>query len=358
MPFQSSVSRRAFLKAVSVTPVLGTLPGLIGVQEPVADFLHKLTPVGRSLEWENGYVWCNSPIDGPDGKVHVFYSRWTADRKMSGWLNGCEIAHAVADAPEEPFQYVETVLAPRGGNYWDATTCHNPHVQKIDDIYYLFYMGNANGKTNTKRIGVATAKSLSGPWIRSDEPILQPGQPGAWDDHCTTNPAFVKNTDGSCWLYYKSWNTEEYENATGPIRANRKYGLAIAKTPEGPYIKSDKNPLLDFSARGNNEQLEDAYVWREDGKFKMLARDMGFYNHESGLYLDSRDGLHWSPPLIAYRNLKTYVQEPSPPDHLKRYGRFERPQLLIRQGKPAYLFTAAQGGKFGTSSAFIFRINQ
>src|SRR5687768_892046 len=113
-------------------PFLGIASRLCA-QNTVADFAKKLVPLGRNLEWEKGYVWCNSPIDGPDGKVHVFYSRWTADRKMGGWLNGCEIAHAVAASPEKPFEYVETILAPRSGNFWDATTCHNPHIQKVDD---------------------------------------------------------------------------------------------------------------------------------------------------------------------------------------------------------------------------------
>jgi len=66
--------------------------------------------------------------------------------------------------------------------------------------------------------------------------------------------------------------------------------------------------------------------------------------------------LHWSDPLIAYEALSTYIAEPPAPPHLKRYGRLERPQLLLKDGKPEYLFTASQGGKHMTSSAFILKI--
>ncbi len=359
MAFLSLItSRRNFLKIFAWAPLFKWANGLSqSPQDQFSNFAHTLTPIGRNLESDGWYVWCTAPIDGPDGKVHVFYSRWKADRKMGGWLNGCEIAHATASTPEQPFQYIETILAPRGGDFWDATTCHNPHIQKVDGKYCLFYMGNSNGKTNTKRIGLATADSLSGPWKRPDKPLLEPGDGGAWDDHCTTNPSFIKHPNGKYWLYYKSWNTKEYENATGPVRGNRKYGLAIADSLEGPYHKSEHNPILDFSSRGNNAQLEDAFIWLQNNKFKMLARDMGFYNHEVGLYLDSADGFNWSEPLIAYNPLRDYIQEAPPPTYLKKYGRFERPQLLIRNGKPAYLFTAAQGGKYGTSSSFIFKIN-
>jgi hypothetical protein len=72
-------------------------------------------------------------------------------------------------------------------------------------------------------------RQASIPWTRYDKPLLEAGTEGAWDDHCTTNPSFIKHPNGEYWLYYKSWNTKEYQEAQGAIRGNRKYGLAIAK---------------------------------------------------------------------------------------------------------------------------------
>lgn len=86
----------------------------------LSDFEKRLQPVGRALEFEDYYVWCNSPIEGPDGKIHVFFSRWPKEKKMSGWINSSEIAHAVADKPEEPYTYMSTILTPRGEGFWDA----------------------------------------------------------------------------------------------------------------------------------------------------------------------------------------------------------------------------------------------
>lgn len=318
-------------------------------------FCRSLVPCGRILETEGYYVWGISPVYGADGKVHVFYSRWPEKYGMGGWIHQSEIAHAVADRPEGPYRYVETVLAPRPG-YWDATTCHNPHIQYLEGKYYLFYMGNSDGKTRTKRIGVATATALEGPWTRCDRPILEAGEEGAWDDHCTTNPAFLRHPNGQCWLYYKSWNNEEYEEAVRGIRGNRKYGLAMADHPEGPYTRYSGNPLVDFSVYGNNRQVEDAFVWYQDQKFHLIMRDMGFFNHEVGLYFESEDGLHWEAPQIGWYEAAHYIQEPPAPSHLRRYGRFERPQLLMKNGKPAYMFNAMQGGKYKTASGFVFRI--
>lgn len=129
----------------------------------VSDFAKRLKPLGRRLEMEGYYVWGTSPIQGPDGKAHVFFSRWPAKYGMGGWIHKSEIAHAVANTAAEEFEFQSVVLTPRGAGYWDGTTCHNPHIKKVDNKYCLFYMGNSNGKTSTKRIGLAVADSPYGP---------------------------------------------------------------------------------------------------------------------------------------------------------------------------------------------------
>lgn len=356
------MNRKEFLHSASLLSAGLLLPGMVPAnslleKESQPGFADRLVPVGRRLQMEGYYVWCNSPIEGPDGKIHVFFSRWSAKKSMSGWIRGSEICHAVADHPEEPFRFVSVVLAPRGGDHWDASTCHNPHIQYVDGKYCLFFMGNSNGKTNTKRIGLATASSLYGPWERPDKPLLDVGKPGTWDDHCTTNPSFIKHPNGEYWLFYKSWNTEEYERAAGKaVKGNRKYGLAIAKQLQGTYVKYEGNPVVDFSNRGGNAQFEDAFIWMQDDKFRMLARDMGVFSDDVGLYLESDDGKHWEEPSLGYHPLKHYAEEPPAPEYLKRYGRMERPQVLFLKGKPAYLFTAAQGGKYGTSTSLVLKI--
>ncbi|MGE4586294.1 MAG: glycoside hydrolase family protein [Mangrovibacterium sp.] len=360
------LNRRHFIRQSFLTGGLLYGAGLAGwasLQEKqyadrdISSFSKRLRPLGRILELEGYYVWGCSPILDPEGRIHVFFSRWDARKGMGGWINASEIVHAVASEPEGPYTVLETVLAPRGEGWFDGTTCHNPHIQFVDGKYCLFYIGNSNGKTNTKRIGLATAGSLDGPWKRPDRPLLEAGPEGAWDDHCTTNPAFLQQPDGACWLYYKSWNTAEYEHPADPnIRGNRKYGLAVAKQVEGPYERYAGNPVVDYSSLGNNRQLEDACVFRGKGKYYMLARDMGRFDHEVGIILDSNDGVHWSEPKISYFGMSRYRQEPPAPAHLRRYGRFERPQLLMCDGKPTHLFVTSQGGKYQTASPFVFGI--
>lgn len=359
------MDRRSFLAFTAGSSFLFTgftllepFMSIPGPGEKISDFAKRLRPIGRRLETEGYYVWGTSPITDHEGKIHVFFSRWPSEYGMGGWIHKSEIAHAVADSPEGDFRYVSTVFAPRGKGFWDGTTCHNPTIKYVDGKYCLFYMGNSNRKTDTKRIGLAIADSPYGPWKRPDNFLLDASEgENAWDNHCTSNPSFLKHPNGQYWLYYKSWNTAEYENYTDPkIRGNRKYGLAIADKLEGPYRKYEGNPILDYSNRGDNTQAEDAYVWYDEGKFKMIMRDMGFFNHQYGLYLESDNGIDWNEPKIAYYNTDHYFNQPPAPSHLSKYGRFERPQLLLKEGKPTHLFLTSQGGKYNTSSTFVFKV--
>lgn len=352
------ISRRTTLGMLAGLPFLPQTAGAEDLQIPPdawSDFSKRLRPVGRVLELPDTYVWCNAPIEDAAGRVHLFFSRWPKALGMGGWISACEIAHAVAERPEGPYTVTGTVLSPRPGA-WDATTCHNPHIRKVGDRYALFYMGNSNKRTDTKRIGLALADSLDGPWTRMDAPLLEPGPPGAWDDHCTTNPSLIQHPDGRFWLYYKSWNTAGYERGVPPVRGNRKYGLAVSDRLEGPYRRHSPRPVIDFSSMGNNQQIEDAFFWIEDGRFRLVSRDMGVFSHKVGLYIESADGLSWSAPKVAFGPVADYVEQPPAPKHLSKYGRFERPQLLLRNGHPAYLFTTSQGGAYETASPFIFRI--
>ncbi|MCC2685658.1 MAG: glycosyl hydrolase family 43 [Paenibacillaceae bacterium] len=301
---------------------------------------NRLVPVGRILEEPGYHVWCCSPIDGEDGKVHVYFSRWPLETTHGGWLTHSEIAHAVADRPEGPYRVTGTVLQGRGGNHWDAITIHNPTVQKVGNRYAMFYIGNSDGTVDTQRIGLALSDSLDGPWERvGDGPILDVSPNRFdWDSYITVNPALLQHPNGQFWLYYKAW--DRYNDNL------RKMGLAVADRIEGPYLRHPSNPLVDFSPIGS--QVEDAYVYIEDGRFHMIMRDMGVFSPRTGLYLHSEDGLVWSEPQLGYDRSDVYFGGTT--------ERMERPQLLIRGGKAAYLFVALMGGSSGTSSGAVFRV--
>ena len=76
------MNRRRFLRTSAI--VGGILPlvpsafsqnstSITDINLPYSKLYYNLKPVGRAMEMEGYYVWCNSPIYGPDGKVHLFF---------------------------------------------------------------------------------------------------------------------------------------------------------------------------------------------------------------------------------------------------------------------------------------------
>jgi hypothetical protein len=135
---------------------------------------------------------------------------------------------------------------------------------------------------------------------------------------------------------------------------NRQYGLAKATRLEGPWEKVGDGPIIDLSHLGENAQSEDAYIWIEDGRFKMIMRDMGYWNHEYGLMFESDNGIDWGMPTVAFYEGRKYL--PEPPNGLEREGRLERTQVLLKDGKPDYVFFAMVGGKYGTCSGVVLNV--
>lgn len=83
----------------------------------------------------------------------------------------------------------------------------------------------------------------------------------------------------------------------------------------------------------------------------MIMRDMGVIHPHVGLLLESEDGLNWSDPQLGYSFNTDYLINED------KIVRFERPQVLMKDGKPSYLFLAASGGSYQKSSAVVIKID-
>lgn len=310
-------------------------------------FVKRLADSGKFILETPGYkVWGCAPIYDDQGKVHVYYSTWDND---GNWLVNSKIAHAVADHPEGPYKRQGVIMKGRGAGYWDAHTIHNPSVYKVDGKYVLLYIGSDTTRqeswrkrapeANTQRIGMAIADSPYGPWQRSDQPVIDVSTDSmAWDGYCVVNPAFIHHPNGEYWIYYRVWDRRNDER--------RKTGVAMAKKLEGPYEKFEGNPVIDFPQYGG--QTEDPYFFYYRGKFHCLIRDMGNWDWRSGLYLQSDDGLHWGEYQRGYYKGATYFP-------VTDEERYERVQLLFKDGEPVYMFNAIQrrGEKIQSSGAVL-----
>ena len=313
-----------------------------------------VAPVNGGFAMDDYWVWCGSVIRGEDGRYHMFASRWPKSLSFTpNWMTNSEIVRAVADKPEGPYTFAEVVLPVRGKEHWDGMMTHNPTIHKSGDTYLLFYTGTTydfpqpvKGTTVTneqkiesngnQRIGLATATSILGPWTRSDQPILEP-RPGQWDHFITTNPAPCVRDDGSVLLIYKS--KQGYGKTL-------KLGVAFADHYSTLYRRLSDEPILDFG-KEKKKGIEDAYVWWVDDHYEAIMKDMTGAicgERHGGIHAWSLDGVTWavSDPPLAYSKTVRWSD-----GAMTKQGQFERPQLLIENGRPTHLFAATGDGVGG-----------
>ena len=324
---------------------------------PDRPFIERLlpAPLDGGFAQPDHWVWCGSVIRDDRRRYHMFASMWSRRVPFNpNWLTNSIVVRAESATPEGPYQYIEPVLSPRDARQWDGRMTHNPTIHRCPRTgrYLLFYTGSTyRGPEPTagppteeqrlearanQRIGLAIADRPAGPWQRCDRPILEP-RPGHWDALLTTNPAPCLLPDGSLLLAYKS---------TAAPRAPLQYGMARADRYDAPYTRLQDEPLL-AKATLSSVSYEDAYLWRSPCDFEMLFNDMtGHFTGEdhAGAHALSEDGLHWRLAAApkAYSRTVRWAD-----GSVTTQGSFERPQLLIQDGKPTHLFAATADGPGG-----------
>ena len=294
------------------------------------DLYQRLKPLGRilNLKAKGWTVWDCAPILGPDGRVHVFASRWhDHDRPDAAWFVCSQIIHAVADQPAGPYTVVDVVIDANGNHEsWDASGVINAKIVPVEGRFALMYTGTHSKRHDMQTVGMRVADSLDGPWQRvTSGPLIAPeSDRGGFDGYLCNNPTLVRSPDGSFHIYYKGRPVTGEQD--GKLQGGAMtIGVATAKRLEGPYHKHPGNPVVAIEG----ESVEDPFVWHDGSRFNMIVSRLGHCD-PAGYLLTSDDGLEWSTPRPAY---------PSAESFLGRAQRLEEPNLLFdADGRPTHLF--------------------
>jgi alpha-L-fucosidase len=310
-------------------------------------FKDRFRPISEDniLKTEGYYNWGASIIKGPDNQYHLFYSRWKKNLKFTAWLTHSEIAHATSDKPGGPWKYQSTVLQSRGPGYWDAITAHNPKIKFFEDKYYLYYVSTNLGDKEyneqdlietarvgyshpnwailrpNQRTGVAVAESLNGPWIRKDQPLIEPSGP---IETLTVNPAVTKGKDGKYYLVVKGDKPNE-------TRFIRDQAMAISDYPDQDFVIQDK-PVIDYL------DTEDMSIWYDQKRDYFYGV---FHAHSFIGMVSSKNGTDWKKATeysIFPKKIATKDGSFLTPDRL------ERPFMYIENDEPQVLSLAVKEG--------------
>lgn len=161
-----------------------------------------------------------------------------------------------------------------------------------DKVRIFYATRDANSCSAVSFIDVA-AKDPSKILYQHDQPVLEKGNPGSYDDSGAMPSWFVPHKD-KIYLYYTGWNRSESASYRLSI------GLAVSEDGGKTFHKPFKGPIMDRSIN-DPVWVGQPCVFKEGNQWKMWylncekiemidGHPEPFYNVK---YATSNDGIHW-----------------------------------------------------------------
>ena len=242
--------------------------------------------------------WDGQIIKAPDGKYHMFASRWNQAAGHGGWF-GSQAVHAVSDNLLGP--YVDKGLCwpnDAGGRG------HNVTALALPDGSYAIVI------SETRPCEVYVSKSLDGPW-----------------EHLGTI-----TVDGD-----PRWRAS---NVSIMVRPDNKFEFTER---DGRIFISDKGILGPYQRQGNSvyprgiPNLEDPCIWYSGGLYHITVNS---WSTRKAYHLTSADGIHdWINRGVAYDPREAIVRYPN--GTVNHWNKVERPSVYIENGHVVAMTLAA-----------------
>jgi len=242
--------------------------------------------------------WDGQIIKAPDGKYHMFASRWDQSRGHNGWF-GSVAVHAVSDSLIGP--YVDMGLCwpnDQGGKG------HNVTALALPDGRYAIVI------SETRPCEVYVSTSLDGPWEHLGT-ITVAGEP-RWH---ASNVAIMVRPDGKFELTQR----------------------------DGRVFISDKGILGPYQSQGASvlpkgiPNLEDPCIWYSGGLYHIVVNS---WSTRKAYHLTSADGIHdWANRGVAYDPRAAIVRYPD--GTVNHWNKLERPGIYMENGHVAAVTLAA-----------------
>ncbi|MDW7691409.1 glycosyl hydrolase [Flammeovirgaceae bacterium SG7u.111] len=246
-----------------------------------------------------------------DGLYYVYYSKGTGktygfgtgdpEKKVFPW-DKTEVWYATS---KDGITWDEQGLAVGRGEAgaYDDRSVFTPQVLVHEGKYILVYQTVKFPYVNRvkNQVGMAISDSPRGPFKKLAEPILSPSDDGEWlgeednrfyvkkqgsfDSHKVHDPTLVHFND-KFYLYYKGERMGEHKTFGG---REIKWGVAISDKLEGPYVKSEYNPITNSG--------HELCVWKYDGGIAALIITDG----------PERNTIQWSPDGVNFE-IKSHIK--------------------------------------------------
>ncbi len=296
-----------------------------------------IQPLKGDFVYEEGVIRRDpSAVIKVDGLYHVWYTKGEGetigfgsenpDDKVFPW-DMTEVWHA---SSKDGITWKEEGVAIQRGNpgSYDDRACFTPEILEHEGMYYLVYQVIKAPYVNRvlEHIALAQASSPFGPWQKSPGPIVKASGNGKWkgtednrflveekgdfDSHKVHDPCLMFY-QGKFYLYYKGETMGESMNFGG---REIKHGVAIAEHIEGPYIKSEYNPI-------SNSGHEVA-IWHYNGGIASLITTDG----------PEKNTIQWAPDGINFAIMSHIKTAPEALGICREHGEYENTPPALNWG--------------------------
>ena len=216
----------------------------------------------------------------------------------------------------------------------------NSDIIKVGDTYYVWYSKMRQfvpDKPTVSNIWYATSED-GHTWSEKGECVTT-GKDGNWDDRVVYTPGILVAT-GKYYLFYTGQRNADPEN--GDIGRKTAIGMAVADSPDGPWIKVSSNPILlpsDNRSLFDSHRIDDSCLITKDGKYWLYYK-----------------GRQWGKPPTETKMGVAFAEQPEGP-----YKKYEG-NPLVEGGHEVLVWPqgsgvgALVGMKLGEKKAIPFYI--
>ncbi|TLX71781.1 hypothetical protein E9993_19565 [Labilibacter sediminis] len=188
-------------------------------------------------------TWGVPPVGQESGSQEAYQEIRNQWKRIYSW-DYVSIWHATS---KDGFTWEEqgVALEPGPKGSYDDRCVFTPDILVANDKYYLYYQVAHSPhvyRDGPHHIAMAWADSPEGPWHKTKEPILGLGEPGHFDSRKVHDPSLIVK-GGKYYLYYKG-DGDHADRSQHGEDFYIGWGVAIADSPEGPFIKSELNPVV------------------------------------------------------------------------------------------------------------------
>jgi hypothetical protein len=299
-PAQEAKTARTFIDYFAPMPITSTLSTNVWGVPAVGprDTQNGLEDVTMQ-QWD---YWDGQILKGPDGRFHLFASRWQQARGHNGWFES-KAVHAVSDHLTGPYE--------DKGLCWpddQGGKGHNVTALKLPDGRYAIVISETRPGT------VYVSASLDGPWQKLG--LIHVAQNEFAKLGRMSNTSIMVRPDGGFEIIPRS----------GAILISTN-GVLGPYVVQGPSIYPGL-PGLPQHALGN---LEDPVIWFSGGLYHVTVNN---WSDRKAYHLTSKDGIHdWTYRGLAYTPSQNFVRYTD--GTTNHWAKLERPGIYLEDGHVA-----------------------